>query len=87
MVGQLESLHLRGTWFEIIELTLDVKNALLGTLVALLVVHRSLRKQAYGHLLNSIKERDVDLDLGEDFANLVNMRLCSYNQLENEEGV
>ena len=45
MVGQLGSLHLRGTWFDIIELTLDVKNALLGTFVALLVVHRSFKKQ------------------------------------------
>ena len=46
IVGQPGSLHLRGTWFDIIKLTLDVKNALLGTFVALLVVHRSFRKQA-----------------------------------------
>jgi len=48
IVGHPGSLHFRGTWFEMIELALETKNALLGTIVALLVLHKFLRKHAYG---------------------------------------
>ena len=47
-MGDPGPLHLRVTWFEIIKLTLDAKNALLRTLVALLAVHKSLRKWPCG---------------------------------------
>ena len=48
IVGHFGPLHLKDTWFEISELILEAKNSLLGTFVSLLVVHKSLRKWAYG---------------------------------------
>jgi len=70
--GYLGSLHLGGTWFKIIELTLEAKNALLEMFVALLVVPKSLKN---GHLLYYIKDKNVDLDLREGLPNIINRRL------------
>ena len=63
VVGHYPSLHLKGTWFEIIELTLEAKNALVRMVVVLLVVCKSLRKWTSGYVLNCIKEENVDLHL------------------------
>ena len=46
MVGHLKLLHLMDTWFDMIELKLEAKKTLLGTLVDYLVVNKSLVKQA-----------------------------------------
>jgi len=58
-----------------IELTLEAEKTLFITLGVLSMVHNSLRKQHRGHLLNSIKKGNVDLDLGEGLSHLIHTRL------------
>jgi len=59
-----------GTGLEMIELTLEAKNDLVGTLLAFLVMHNSLSEHKQ-HLLNNIRKKNVDFDLKESLHYVV----------------
>ena len=63
IIGHLWLLCLMSTWLEIIKLTLEAKEVLLGTLMTLSIAQFFKITIIGEHLLNSIKKGNLDLDL------------------------